>query len=145
MCMFDGEGLVAHDEFTPWGKKRVAEIVATFKKTLAQALVDMEYAEDDSFAEGIQIHLSLLKTTFEKVQEPHLDFKWDVVTPSLDEEQGSTEQKGTPQGNVKTRGKGRKKAPFRERVPFAVFVPLTADGGRNDFRIVAAPQGPQEE
>ena len=128
MRMFDGEGLLAHDEFTPWGKKRVAEIVATFKKTLAQALVDMEYAEDDSFAEGIQIHLSLLKTTFEKVQEPHLDFKWDVVTPSPDEEQGSTEQKGTPQGNVKTRGKGRKKAPFRERVPFAVFVPLTEDG-----------------
>ena len=116
MHMCENEGFSVAKDFKAFKKDKIREITETFKSALAQALVEMGYAE---------VHLSFIKTEEPRVQEPHLDFKWELVTPSSDEFLAgqSPESEG-----MRTRGVGKKKAPFKERVPFVVFMPQTEAG-----------------
>ena len=126
MAMMENEGLATNTRFfSLFVPAYVQKVTTEFKQALASALYAMQYAKDEAFADEMSISLSFMKTTQEKVQEPHIDFLFPVVTGNL------SEGPKTPSGKKKPTKMTRRAysdLPFRERVPFIVFMPLSEEG-----------------
>ena len=106
--------------------EHVQKVTTDFKQFLASALHGMNYAKDESFADQMSIYLSLMKTTREEVQEPHIDFLFPAVTGNM------SESPKTPSGKQQKSKRMTRRLfsdlPLRERIPFIVFMPLTEEG-----------------
>ena len=125
MAMMEHEGMVSNIRyFGHVNPEHAAKVTANFKQLLASALYGMNYAKDDSFADQINIHLSFMKTTEAKVQEPHIDFLFQSVTGNM------SEGPKTPSGKqpIKKTRRANADLPLRERMPFIVFMPLAEEG-----------------
>jgi len=94
--------------FSSFKPSDVLKMEAMVTLKLRDALMDIGYCAPD---QSLQLYLSFLKTLESKVQPPHIDFKWEKISPP----------------DFKKRPRSFKDN-YKEWVPFIALFPLTNDG-----------------
>jgi hypothetical protein len=101
-------GTEGREIFSAFEPNYVKSMEAMIAMKLQKALMEIDYCAQD---QSLQLYLSFLKTLESKVQPPHIDFKWEQISPA----------------NFKKRPRSFKDN-YKEWVPFIALFPLTNDG-----------------